>query len=67
VIGFCTATLSAATTAPALPASSSPTGAAFSDGAIPLAGTETGDGGLSPLIDVPPPVLFSPSAAVPTQ
>ena len=63
-IGFCSPTIPGVATTPILPDSTSPTGAAFSDGAIPLAGTVVSDGGLSPLVDVPPPALFSPADAV---
>ena len=66
VIGFCNPTLLGPSFTPALPVSTSPTGA-YGDAAIPLYGTETGGGGgLSPLVDVPPPVLYSPSG-VPLQ
>jgi hypothetical protein len=67
-IGFCSPSVLGATTMATLPESSSPApGSAFSDAAIPLAATEASGGGLSPLVDVPPPVLFSPGATVPTQ
>jgi hypothetical protein len=66
-IGFCSPIVAGAATTPNLPLSTSPTGAAFSDAAIPLAGTEAGGGGLSPLVDVPPPALFSATDPVPAQ
>jgi hypothetical protein len=37
----------------------------YGDAATPAQATETSGGGLSPLIEVPPPVLFSPSGPTP--
>jgi hypothetical protein len=43
-------------------------GATYSDAVIPLQATEAaGGGGLSPMVDVPPPSLFTPGVAAPAQ
>ena len=64
--GVCTPTvLSEPPTPP--PSSTTITGVAYSNAAIPLNATEAGTSGLSPTIDVPPPALFSAGVAAPFQ
>ena len=66
VTGACSpVTLGAATAA--APSSVPTTGASFSDAALPLDATETGSGGLSPTVDVPPPALYSSGVTPPGQ